>query len=215
MGLVKRRSQGVSPKRLNNQQEVFAYEYVLDWNASRAARAAGYSVNRASVKGHELLKHPLVKRLIGKLKDEKLRQLELTHENILRQLGYQLARDIAELTDGDGNLITNLRDLPAGLRACIDGIKAKVEYGEDGEVVGKTLEYKFTSKISAIDLAMKHKNMFDPKQDEGQEGAVPWDAILRGGIPEDKVSLRIEEVKAKANRKGVKLIESDSKPKKE
>lgn len=46
---------GLTPK-----QKIFCEEYVVDWNATRAAIAAGYSENSAKVIGHENLTKPYI-----------------------------------------------------------------------------------------------------------------------------------------------------------
>ena len=47
-------------KELTEKQKIFCREYVIDWNASRAAREAGYSENTAGEIGHENLKKPQI-----------------------------------------------------------------------------------------------------------------------------------------------------------
>lgn len=45
---------------LTPKQKIFCEEYVVDWNATRAAIAAGYSENSAKVIGHENLTKPYI-----------------------------------------------------------------------------------------------------------------------------------------------------------
>ena len=42
-------------KKLTPKQKIFCEEYVVDWNASRAARVAGYSEKTAKVQASQLL----------------------------------------------------------------------------------------------------------------------------------------------------------------
>lgn len=47
-------------KTLTDKQKRFCEEYVVDWNATRAAKAAGYSENTADVIGSENLAKPYI-----------------------------------------------------------------------------------------------------------------------------------------------------------
>lgn len=51
-------------KTLTTKQQLFIVEYLKDFNASRAARDAGYSEDSAEVIGSENLKKPYIKKAI-------------------------------------------------------------------------------------------------------------------------------------------------------
>ncbi len=50
--------------KLTDKQEMFCREYVVDWNATRAAIAAGYSEDTAKQTGYENLTKPYIKTYI-------------------------------------------------------------------------------------------------------------------------------------------------------
>ena len=60
---------------LTPKQERFAREYVVDFNASAAARRAGYSQRTARQLGSRNLQHPGVQQLISKLTASKFEEL--------------------------------------------------------------------------------------------------------------------------------------------
>jgi hypothetical protein len=62
--------------KLTNKQRVFVEEYLQCWNASEAARRAGYSEKSASVIGHENLRKPEIARAIRARIDEKTMQTD-------------------------------------------------------------------------------------------------------------------------------------------
>lgn len=62
------------PKGLTEKQKAFCREYIYDWNASRAARAAGYSEDTAGAIGAENLEKPQIQAYI----DEIQKNLEKT-----------------------------------------------------------------------------------------------------------------------------------------
>ena len=53
---------------LTDKQRRFCEEYVIDWNATRAAIAAGYSENTASETGYENLRKPQIAEYIDQIK---------------------------------------------------------------------------------------------------------------------------------------------------
>jgi hypothetical protein len=82
-----------SSRPLNPMQLLFVEAYLVDKNATHAAKAAGYSAKTAYAQGHSLLKHPEVKTLIAaglKKEEERLRKKAMergiTKERWLREL---------------------------------------------------------------------------------------------------------------------------------
>lgn len=55
---------------LNEMQENFVLEYMKDYNATQAAKRAGYSERSAHQQGYKLLKHPEIHRRIQQTRDE-------------------------------------------------------------------------------------------------------------------------------------------------
>jgi len=55
---------------LNEKQEKFAQAYILNRNATQAARVAGYAEASAYNQGYRLLQHPLVQERIEELEGE-------------------------------------------------------------------------------------------------------------------------------------------------
>lgn len=68
---------------LNFRQEMFAREYVVDGNATRAAIASGYSEKTAAVKGSTLLKLPEVSERISELTDEAAERNDLKMDEVI------------------------------------------------------------------------------------------------------------------------------------
>ncbi len=57
-------------KTLTDKQKRFCEEYVVDWNATRAAKAAGYSENTADVIGSENLAKPYIAEYIEEIQKD-------------------------------------------------------------------------------------------------------------------------------------------------
>jgi len=87
-------------KKLTPKRVKFCAEYVYDWNASRAARDAGYSEKTAYSIGSELLKIPEIKEYIALIRND-LEELagvsKLKNLSVLAKVAY--SNDISELHD--------------------------------------------------------------------------------------------------------------------
>lgn len=60
----------VEIEELTQKQKDFCREYIYDWNATRAARAAGYSEETAGQMGYENLKKPYIKAYIDEIQKD-------------------------------------------------------------------------------------------------------------------------------------------------
>ena len=55
--------------KLTEKQRIFCHEYIVDWNATRSAKKAGYSEDTAYSIGNENLKKPEIKQYIAFIKN--------------------------------------------------------------------------------------------------------------------------------------------------
>lgn len=84
---------------LSDKQRAFVEHYVRTWNATEAARLAGYTGSDPSlgVTGHRLLKNANVKAAL----DQRLTELTMSPAEILTRLTEQARADMGDfLTDG-------------------------------------------------------------------------------------------------------------------
>ena len=75
----------VSPN-LTRKQRRFCEEYMVDMNATRAAKMAGYSEASAQVQGSVNLKKPLIQEYIQELMDEKAKHCHIDARFIITEL---------------------------------------------------------------------------------------------------------------------------------
>ncbi len=68
------------------KHEIFAREYVIDFNGAAAARRAGYSPDRARVTALELLDREDVSQLVDQLLEERRKKCGVTQEYVLNEL---------------------------------------------------------------------------------------------------------------------------------
>lgn len=118
-------------KELNVKQKLFVEAYFAnDYNATEAARAAGYSQANPNKIGHELLSKPHIKAAIAKRADEKVKEISITEEYVLRKLVRTIEK--AEL---DNNLTAVLRGIELAAKN-LGMLRDRTEItGKDGEAI--------------------------------------------------------------------------------
>jgi hypothetical protein len=75
-------------KKLTHKQKRFVLEYIIDFNATRAARAAGYSKRSAEMTVSRMIRNDKVKEAIDKLLNEQANKLQITREKVLADLEH-------------------------------------------------------------------------------------------------------------------------------
>ena len=83
---------------MNNRQRVFISEYLKDFNATRSAKAAGYSLKTAYSYGQQLLKNLEVQEAIK----AKIDELSMSAEEVRLRLADIARGDIADFIDNSG-----------------------------------------------------------------------------------------------------------------
>ena len=136
-----------------NRLEVFCLEFLVDFNATRAAEASGYSKKTAYSQGHRLLKNVEIQKRLAELKLALLEKKELRIEDILEELkrvGRSNIQDYVKKGDEKFVIFKNVDDLPPEIASAIESIK----FGEKG------VEFKLHNKLKALELAGRYHGMF-------------------------------------------------------
>ncbi len=147
----------IHPGGLTVKQQRFCEEYVIDWNASRAARAVGYPEHEAGYQGHALLKNPKIISQIEKIKDKLSELSNVTAlRNIieLRKIAYGNAAQF--YTDWDE--MRPWKELSDDEKAAISEIKTETttrKVGKDGTITIRNQQVKLQDKIKAIEVLNK------------------------------------------------------------
>lgn len=144
--------------------EMFCRAYLLDMNASKAAIAAGYSKNGASVTGSQLLAKPMVQARISELVAKKAQKIDLSSDRILEEiarLGYANMLDYMRVDD-DGEFVLDFSKLTREQAAAIQEYTVDATGGTgDGErkLVMRT-RFKLADKTRALELLGKYRKLF-------------------------------------------------------
>ena len=154
--------------QLTPKQKIFVDEYLVDLNATRAYKAAGYSVksdNAAGVEGYKLLRNPKIDKYIQQRMKDREKRTEITQDRVLQEyarLGFLDPRKLFN-EDGSPKNITDLDDDTAAALAGLDVMEIYEGKGDDRKFVGYLKKYKLADKKGALDSIAKHLGMFTDK----------------------------------------------------
>lgn len=141
----------VSVAKLTDKQKRFVDEYLVDLNATAAARRAGYKDPNI---GRQLITKNNVSAEIQK-RQEKLRgKLEITQERVLEELAaiaFANGTDFATITHNGLVRLTPTDEVPEEKKKAVASIK-EGQYGT---------EVKLHDKVRALELLGKHLGVFD------------------------------------------------------
>ena len=179
--------------KLTAKQRRFVQEYLIDFNATRAAIQAGYSEKTARFIGAENLTKPNIQAEIQRLGQKTAQKLEITRESIMQELaavGFARTSDFVrvetepatklgihpitgEVINVPGSYcqtvrITNTDDLPEDKAAALASIKQ----------TANGIDVKLHDKVRALELLGKAAGMFDSREMPPETGNNLFDAIV-------------------------------------
>lgn len=136
---------------LTAKQQNFCKEYVLDFNATRAAKAVGYSEISAAESGSENLMNSKVQDYIKKITKSRFEKLDISVDDLVLELKAIAFSDLRKTMSwhGDGINLINSEDLEDDAAAFISEVIYKTT--KDGGQVG----IKMHDKVAAIDKLIK------------------------------------------------------------
>ena len=161
--------------KLNERQERFCNEYLIDLNATQAAIRAGYKEKTAYSMGQRLLKNVEVQNYIQERKQDRVERTEITQDKVIRELAliaFSNAADYANvverqaildgvpLEDKDGNPVMYRTVEPVLTAELTEDQKralSVIKRGKDG------FEVRPYDKVRALELLGKHLGLFEEK----------------------------------------------------
>lgn len=152
----------VSVAKLNDRQERFVDEYLVDLNATAAAKRAGYSEKTARSQGQRLLTNVDIQAAIQKRQARLRGKLEITQERVLEELAaiaFANGTDFATINRNGLVRLVPTDDLPEDKKKAVASIK-EGQYGT---------EVKLHDKVKALELLGKHLGVFDSGNGPGNE----------------------------------------------
>lgn len=154
------------------RQERFIEEYLIDFNASRAAIAAGYSSKNAKSQGWRLLADPEIQAELTKRKDSLTESLKITQEKIVHELAMLGFSNIFDYIYVDDNQEVQLKsEIQPDKQKAVTSIK-----------VGKgNIDIKLGDKLHALELLAKYVRLFDTAPDQNGKENNFFEALKDAG----------------------------------
>lgn len=144
--------------KLTPKQKLFADEYLIDLNATRAYKAAYKSVKKdetARTNGSRMLTNANVSKYIKVRMNERSKRTEITQDNVLKELAtiaFAKVTDFVTIENGVV-IVKDTKDIPKDLLPAIASIKE----GKNG------IEVSFYNKDKSLELLGRHLGMFNDK----------------------------------------------------
>lgn len=150
---------------LTNKQEVFINEYLKCFNATKAAKAAGYSDKTAYSSGQRLLKQDEIAARVR----ERLSESAMDANEVLYHLAQIARGDMDDIVDYLGNLdLMKARDL--GKTNLIKRVRQRSTKSENSDTT--ETETEAYDRLKALELIGKHLKLFTERQEvTGRDGA--------------------------------------------
>lgn len=145
--------------KLTPKQELFISYYVQHFNATKAAKQAGYSEDTAYSIGWENLRKPEILEAI----EEKKAELLMSADEVLIRLGQQARAEHEEYWEYDayGQPSINFKKLKE------DGLAHLVKELEFSEMTGRMTKLKFYDSQAALVHVGKHHKLFTDNVNHG------------------------------------------------
>lgn len=152
---VKAMEDELTPKRV-----LFCKEYIVDFNATRAAKAAGYSEDTAYSIAGNLLNIVEVQKYLTYLISARAKRLEVTADKVVQEIAKIAFHNVEDLLDYfDGNILFNDLD-NIKFPEIIKNITIK-ETLVQGRRVGQVAKIEVYDKVKALELLGKYTAIFE------------------------------------------------------
>jgi phage terminase small subunit len=138
---------------LTAKQKRFCEEYVIDWNGTRAAIAAGYSEKTAKEIASENLTKPNIKDYIEQVREDLEKQAGISALRNLLELKKLAYSNTSQMYDG-WLTMKEYEELPENVKASISEIQTSRKITDEGESL-LMVKVKMHDKMKAIDMINK------------------------------------------------------------
>lgn len=177
---------------LNTKQRLFAYEYVKDFNATKAAKRCGYSKKTARQQGTRLLSKVAIKKAINKLVKKRTDKAIMDRDEMLRELtiiGRSDLRDYVDIDPDTGAIrVKGFENMPEMTSRALKAIKEDRVIKEDADghkvTVFDKIRFELHDKLKGIELLAKLEGML--KEGDAPPGNVYVQVISAVPRPEKK-----------------------------
>ena len=163
---------------LTPKQERFVQEYLVDLNATAAAKRAGYNEKTAYSMGQRLLKKVEIQNSIQEAQRSLQDRTEVTQERIIAETAKLAFFDARKLFDKNGRPLP-ISELDDDTVAALVGLDVQDLTGSDGSFIGYVRKYKLADKLRALELLGKRFGTWEPPKDTGPKDELVEDDLSR------------------------------------
>lgn len=176
---------------LNDKQEMFCREYLIDLNATQAAIRAGYSDKTARKIGSENLTKPDIAQRIIDLKSSRNERVEVNADYVLRRLVEIDEMDVLDILKDDGGL-KMVHEWPKVWRTTLSGLDILTTVTNFDETTMENIlkKIKWPDKVKNLELLGKHISVMAFKEQASHEHTG------KNGGPIEVATLTKDEYKA-------------------
>ena len=178
---------GSDGRELTPKQAAFVAEYLIDLNASAAARRAGYSERTAEWQGPQLLGKTHVADAIAAAQAERAQRTQIDADWVLRRLAAMADADLSDLHNEDGTLKPVSEWPDVWRKGLIAGVETE-EIKLGGEPIGQVRKVKIADRLKALELIGRHVAVGAWREKVEHSGP--------GGGPIQSVSMTPDEFRA-------------------
>ena len=144
---------------MNEKQEQFVQEYLIDFNATQAAIRAGYSEHTAYSIGHELLKKHEIQESLQTAKDKRAKRTEVSQDRVITELAKLAFSKLTDFVDWDGSSVT----IKPSEGLDHTDAAAVAEVSRSDTLHGTNIRFKLHDKTKALDLLARHLGLLNDK----------------------------------------------------
>lgn len=160
---------------VGNRIAEFVAEYLIHFNATKAAAAIGFPKEHAKMNGYRMMQKPEVRAAIKAAQDERLERLKMTADEVLIGLARVARFDVRKLYREDGSLIP-VHELDDETAMAIAGIDVDVRHeqnGDDEPVMVETRKIKASDRMKALESLGRVHGLFE--KDNKQQQPILFD----------------------------------------
>lgn len=169
--------------RLPARQERFCQEYIIDLNATRAARDSGFAKKSARVTACRLLTNANIQKRIQQLKKDRSERTRITQDMVLKELaavGFSDFKHYGQINKDGGVEFYPFDDIEGDKTRAIKSMK------EVDGAQSHSMSMKLHDKIKPLELLGKHLDMFADIHKLNVNGTVIFKVISAVPRPKEK-----------------------------
>ena len=149
---------GVLNENLTDKQELFCQYYIAeaDFNATSAAKKAGYSEDTAKEIAAENLAKPYLQTRIKELMTDRMRRLQVTQDWVISELKKVAGANMKDYAKWNGDEVTleDSETLDEDMTAAVSMVSQTTTKD------GGSINFKLHDKVKALEKLGEHLNMF-------------------------------------------------------